>query len=155
MKKRLVRRLLSAVLILSVLLSLGITAYAQQEENEVVPPQVSLSVEYSKPKFDGRLDAWVTVSADKGTGENAPGSAVDVELEVQAHELIRFLDVSGPYEIAPQPENRYRLSLHDITSGQSETCSLRMEVKFDFALLLKNSSSIDIASGLYSSIISF
>ena len=129
MNKRLISYLLAAIMLASIFFRNGFIVFAEEEDTEIVPPQVSLSVEYSKPEADGRLDAWLTVSCDQGDGEDAPDTAEDVEVIVQAHELIEFLDVTGPYEIAPLPDNKYKIKLHDMKSGSTRMCTLRIKIR--------------------------
>ena len=122
-------RFVAAVLLSVALLIVSLPTAWGETAPEVVPPSLNLKVMYGKPTKDGRLDAWLTVSCDKGSGANAPDTARDVVVEVQASEEIEFLDVTCAYEIEPRPENVYLLHLHDMASRTSERCTLRMKYK--------------------------
>ena len=98
-------------------------------ETEDIPPSLGITVTYSDPEDNGRIDGWFTVTCDKGNRENAPATAKNVVVTVKAHEFVNFLDISGPYEIAPKPDNTYQLDLHDVTPGDTVQCYFRLKIE--------------------------
>ncbi len=121
-------RMLSLFLMVVLLAATAQYTRAETETGEKTPPSVSLKVEYDEPTADGRLSAWLYVSCDQGNSSESV--AENVIVQIQAHERIEYLDVTGPYEIGPQPNNCYVLYLHDMASGTKQMCTLRLQYKF-------------------------
>lgn len=114
----------SFILIFSAAFSI---AHTEQEED--IPPSLSISVQYDRPMENGFRGVWVTVSCDPGS--TAIDRAEGVTLTLKAHERIQFSGISAPYEISVNPDGSCVLELHDIASGSSQECSFHLMYQYE------------------------